>query len=230
MAIQTILAMTAEEIRNAPSAFPGGCIFGCHFSATSQDLVGLPSSLPQGWGLILDDRNPIIQPDLPGLLQQLSRPEPAYIILDFQRPATPNALGLAKEIAALPCPAAMPPAYGEHLRCPLFLPPIPPHISAEEYLQPWLHRDIWLELALDAVELSVTAEGSQVKSFPHVAVTDNAHVDSMLHCHYKISHLHDALQFYCYRTEDDVRQLLQSPLPANVKYGVGFFQELHTII
>ena len=230
MAIQTILAMTAEEIPNAPSGFSGGCIFGCHYSSTSQTLVGLPSSLPHGWGLILDDENPITAPDISGLVQQLSRLEPAYIVLDFQRPATPDVLRLAEKIAALPCPVSMPPEYGKNLCCSLFLPPIPPHISPEEYLRPWLHRDVWLELALDAVQISVTAEGSQMQSFPHAVATDKAHVDSMLHCHYKISHLHDTLQFYCYRTKDDIRQLLRSPLPANVKYGVGFFQELHTII
>ena len=225
MAITAILAMTKEEIHSVSSTPQRYAFLGCHFSSTGQGLAGLPSSLPSGCGLIIDDRNPPKTFNIQVVLQQLRELDPAYLLLDFQRPSTENTLVLTKELTVLPCPVVLPPDYGKDLHCPVFLPPIPPHISVYEYLRPWKDREVWLELALDATEITVTAGGSQIRSFPHAESAENAHRDSMLHCHYKISRDGDALRFYCYRNKEDVEDLL-SALPPNISHAVGLFQEL----
>ena len=97
---------------------------------------------------------------------------------------------------------------------------------AEEYLEPWHSREIWLELALDASEITITADGCVTHACPHAGNHPDAHSDSMLHCHYKITKGADSIGFYCYRTPDDIAELLCSPLPPNVTHTVGLYQEL----
>ena len=224
MAIPMFLAMTADEIRNV-SVLPNNVAYlGCHFSSKQ---LSLPDVLPPGSGLILDDRNPIPKVDFAPVTERLWELNPAFILLDFQRPSEENSMVLAAAIAELPCPVAMPPDYGTQLRCPVFLPPIPPHISAEEHLAPWAHREVWLELALDAVQISITKKGSQCNPITHGQPETGAHTDSMLHCHYKISTREDVLDFYCYRTREDISALLHSPLPSNLTCTVGLFRELY---
>ena len=225
MAIAAILAMTEQEIHTVPSTPRSFAFLGCHFSSTGSGLAGLPHGLPEGCGLIIDDRNPLIHTDFRAITQQLRKLNPTYLMLDFQHPPTDAAIRLATELSTLPCPVVIPPDYRENLHLPVFLPPIPPCISTDEYLRPWKGREVWLELALDAAEIIVTANGSQIRSFAHAEPAENAHKDSMLHCHYKISRDEDSLKFYCYRTKEDVEDLL-SALPPNISHAVGLFQEL----
>ena len=226
MAITAILAMTAEEQRTASSTPQRFAILGCHFSSTKQGLTGVPDTLSNGCGLVIDDRFIPEHIDIQSVLQQLRTLSPPYIILDFQRPLAECMLDLAKELMALSCPIAMPPIYGNNLDCPIFLPPIPPHIPPHEYLSPWKNREVWLELALDATEITITEQGSLFRSFHHAEAAENTHTDSMLHCHYKISQNRHSLKFYCYRTKEDIGSLLRSPLPENVTCTIGLFQEL----
>lgn len=225
MAIQRILAMTAEEIRNHPSPPSGFAYLGCHLSAELGKLSGLPEALPKGCGLVIDDRNLISQVDEKAVTEQIAAFNPAYVILDFQRSPTEPYQKLADALTKLPCPVPMPPAYGKDHHCPVFLPPIPPNVPMPEHFAPWTNRQIWLELALDAVEITVTAKGSQVQALPFAEDAPSAHMDSMLHCHYKISQQSDALRFYCYRTRSDVEEMLRTPLPENLTHAVGLFRE-----
>lgn len=223
MAIQRILAMTEAEIRNLsapPSAF---ALLGCHFSPEKSCLVGLPDSLPSGCGLVIDDRNAIF--DL-GAIEALKKLEPAYVILDFQRPPEDSSVQTAAVLAQSLRRVIIPPPYADALDCPLFLPPVPPHTPISEYLKPWQGREIWLELALDASEITVTPKGTEICCFHHAMPSDDSHRDSMLHCHYKISQRTDALQFYCYRTQEDIEAMLRTPLPPNLTHAVGLFYEL----
>ena len=223
------LAMTEEEICST-SPLPDSIAFlGCHFSPTTHQLSGLPTALPPDCGIILDDRCAIPDADTDQIAAQLSALKPAFILMDFQRPPTEASAKLAAALTKLDCPIPMPPAYGKDLPCPLFLPPVPPHIPIAEYLKKWTNREIWLELALDAVQITITPQGSEIAPFPHARPAEKPHNDSMLHCHYKITQRTDALTFYCYRTKEDICTMLQSPLPPNVTHTIGLFQELWDI-
>ena len=225
MAIQRILAMTVEEISAGSTPPWGYALMGCHFSGDGRQMVGLPEELPEGCGLILDDRNPIPQTTRK-MIDAFAALKPAYLILDFQQQATKNAKAFAMELTSLPCPVAMPAEYARGLNCPVFLPPVPPNIPIVEYLLPWNGHEIWLELALDAVEITLTLQSSGFDAFAHARSYSDSHTDSMLHCHYKISKQPDALQFYCYRSREDVEAMLSSSLPGNLTHAVGLFREL----
>ena len=223
MAIPGILAMTAEEIRHTAPLPKYPAYFGCYF--TDNGSILMPDRLSPGSGLILDDRSPIPNADHGYLYERINALNPVFLILDFQRPAYTAADKLIAVLADLPCPVVLPPQYAAKRRCPILLPPIPPHITAEEHLMPWLGREVWLELALDATKITVTAEGSAITAMTHAIAQPNPHKDSMLHCHYKITGQPDAVLFYCYRTLEDVQDLLHSPLPPNVTHTVAMYQE-----
>ena len=226
MAIPMFLAMTMEEMQSIsplPSIF---AFLGCHFSAETSKLEGLPHSLPSGCGLILDDRTPIPDVKPEQILHLLSPLDAAFVLLDFQQPPTKNSMKLAAALTELTCPVPMPPVYAKDLDCPVFLPPVPPNVPLEDHLKHWHNREIWLELALDGVQITVTTKGSRITYAPHAEPQDNAHRDSMLHCHYKITQKPEAIEFYCYRTREDIISLLRSPLPPGISHTIGLFQEL----
>ena len=224
MAIPMILAMTANEIRQSAPLPPNPAYFGCHF--TDHDTWLLPAELPPGCGLLLDDRKPIPDIDHSALTAGIEALNPSFLIFDLQRPANEGAQGLIKSLTGLRCPIAMPPQYAKDHRSAVFLPPIPAHIPIEEYFRPWHHREIWLELALDATMITVTTAGSEITALTHATAQPSPHTDSMLHCHYKITTEPNAICFYCYRTREDIQELLRSPLPSNVTHAVAMFQEL----
>lgn len=227
MAIPLILAMTGAEIRKFPPLPAKIAWLACHFSSSEPGLSNLPTALPPGSTLIVDDQLPVCDHDPDRILTQLSAVSPERVLLDFQRPPSPQAVAIAQALVqAAPCPMAVTPPFGDGLSCPVFLPPVPPHVPIVDYLHPWASREIWLELALDATEINVTAAGSTVTSLLHAEPKENAHTDRMLHCHYKITQEPDSLRFYCYRTREDITKLLDAPLPPNLTHALGLFQEL----
>ena len=220
------LAMTAEEIQDIsplPSKFAW---LGCHFSTATAQLSGLPSALPVGCGLILDDRTPIPDTVSAQIWEEFRRLAPAFLLLDFQRPPTAASQKLASAMDALPFPTPMPPTYARELDCPVFLPPVPAHVPIADYIKPWSHREVWLELALDGVQISITPQGGKIAPITHAKPAEKSHTDSMLHCHYSITPGADSLEFYCYRTREDITNQLNAPLPPNITHTIGLYQEL----
>lgn len=226
MAIPIILAMTGAEIRNNTALPPRIAYLSCHFSPSNTGLIDLPVNLPSGSTIILDDSIPLSGHDPQTMIRQLSELSPDSLLLDFQRPPSEESQRMAETIVhAQLCPTAVTPSHGKNLNCPIFLPPLPLHVPFEEYLQPWENREIWLELALDALEITVTAQGSTFIPLLHVEPQAHAFEDPQLHCHYAITHKPDALRFYLYRTAQDI-QSLQIIAPPNVTNAIGLYQEL----
>lgn len=226
MAIPIILAMTATEIQNNPTIASNIAYLSCHFSPTGAGLSDLPPFPSAYETIILDDSIPISghKPDI--ILQQLTELKPKKLLLDFQRPPTSEAQRMIDAIVHTQrCPTAVARNYAEALSCPIFLPPVPLCVPIEEYLHPWNGREIWLELALDALEITVNAQGSVFTPLPYAQTQAQPHRDSLLHCHYTITTDTDALRFYLYRTLDDIIALTSS-LHSGVTNALGLFQEL----
>lgn len=229
MAIPIIPAMTDSEMAICENLTSKIAWLGCQFASEDTGLSHLPQWLPNKTMLILTDEQPFADHKAEHIIQQLSSLRPAEVLLDFQRPPTPETIDLARSLVqALPCPVGVPPAYATDLDCPVFLPPVPLHVPPTEYLQPWLQRQIWLEVALDATEITITPEGSTVKMLPFASPAPEAHRDDTLCCHYSISCEEAALRFYLYRTQEDLFELLDTVNHSSVKYAIALFQELPT--
>lgn len=231
MALPLYLALTAAEFQNR-SSLPGHTAWmACHYSPYGLGLSNCPRTLPEGAMLILNDRTPACGHDPERIARQLSELVSALqcgsVLLDFQRPESTENAAVAKTVTdALPCPVGVSEIYAHNLDCPVFLPPVPPHIPLGEYLSPWQGREIWLEAALDMERCTVTEQGAAFVSLPPGTEPAGIHTDEPLHCHYGIETGTDQIRFTLYRTREDLMGLLNRAEALGVARAVGLYQEL----
>jgi hypothetical protein len=232
MAAAIYLAMTAAEISGAESLPANLCWMDSHFSPCDRGLSGLPSSLPPSSLLMVTDRIPWCGHNPELILKQLEQAVHRLhlygVILDFEKPGCPELRAFAELLtASLPCPAAVTDRYAKNLSCPVFLSPCPHHTSLAEYLQPWIGREIWLDLARDAQTLILTRTGCTTLPLPMGELPENGHLDESLHCHYRTETSEDSACFTLWRTMEDLEALAQEAKTLGVKTLVGLYQELH---
>ena len=224
MALPRYLAQTREEFAACSSMPDPIAWMACHFSPYGTGLVNLPPALPKGSMVILNDRIPMAGHD-PGIVRdQLQALQPDCLLLDFQRPPTPESRRLTQLlIEALSCDTAVPGAYDAGFRCPLFLPLPPPDTALTDYLAPWQDRKIWLEIGLDAITYTVTEQGAA--SALLLDIPDHGHRDDALCSHYRIDTLEDRAVFRLWRTRQDLDELLENAAAFGVTKAVGLWQE-----
>ena len=230
MAIQPFLAMTAAEIRGNTSLPHRMAWMACHFSPYGLGLSNLPRELPPGSLLMVDDITPIRNHDPQIILNQLTDCVEALkccgVLLDFQRPDCRETAVLADFLSqALPCPTAVSHHYSRDGDHPVFLPPVPPSEPPEDWFTPWRGRDIWLELALDAVEVTVTEAGHSFLSLPSAAPSEPEFFDETLLCRYHSDVQKEAVRFTLRRSPEDLERFLCEAEKYGVTRAVGLYQE-----
>ena len=231
MALPLYLAMTAAEMGGNNSLPASFAYMACHFSSYGTGLSNIPTSLPEGSLLILNDRTPIHGHD-PGLIasqldEMINSWNISALLLDFQRPGCEESAQLAKQLAdTLPCPVGISEIYGTELDCPILLSPASLHTPLEIYLRPWQGRDIWLEAALDGTEILLTEAGASITPLPCCNPGPPIHRDSKLHCHYSIETEPTQARFTLCRTQEDLKALLEEAEALGVRKAVGLWQEL----
>ena len=231
MALPLYLAMTAPEM-SVNDPFPTNFAYmACHFSPYSQGLSNLPTSLPEKAMLILNDNFPC-QGHCPGLIAlQLSEVIEKFqcesLLLDFQRPLTPETEQIVQEIQrTATCPVSLPPAYAQNWDGPVFLPPCPLHIPPEEYLEGWSGREIWLEAALCQEDVRITTEGSTfIPQFPTRHLS-GGFFDQNLCCNYLIQINEPVITFTLFDTTESLLKKLDQAQDLGVTRAVGLWQEL----
>ncbi len=228
MAIPLYLAQTAAEFASAQEQTPHLAWMACHFSPYGTGLTNVPIALPPKSLLILNDRTPIHGHDPKRVLETLeeavTRLDCSGVLLDFQRADCCEAADIAAALLALPCPVAVSELYAQNLRCPVFLPPVPPNKLIQTHTQDWSGREIWLEAALDSICCTVTENGSAFTSA--VAPGAPAQQDERLHCHYQIGAKDDSIVFSIWRTREDLQVLLNEAEAFGITQAIGLWQEL----
>ena len=230
MAIVRYFAMTAAEISFNSVLPPGIAWMACHFSPYGDGLSNLPDSLPPDSLLILNDRTPIHGHDPRKIAWQLSGALEESgcrgLLLDFQRPGEAETASLTRYLTqTLSCPVAVSDLYARELDCPVFLPPVPAEIPAEAFLAPWQGRELWLEMALDAKEITLTPEGAGCIPLPPGSALPAGFQEEKLHCHYTVAVDEDKARFTLWRTEQDLEGLLEEAEALGVTTAVGLYQE-----
>ena len=224
---KVFLAQTSremEEFQPERTAY-----MACHFSASGKGLSNCPQALPSGSILLLDDSMPVQGHDPVTVTEQLQdligRFSIKAVLLDFQREWTAETDNMAAALQALPCPVAAPPVYAKGRACPVFLPPPPVNKALNAYLQPWLKRGVFLEIAPDAIQITVTEKGSVTAPLP--CATQLPLENAKLHCHYNAKVLANKAVFTLCRTGQDLTELAQEAYRLGVLGVVGLYQELH---
>ena len=229
MAIVLHLAMTAAEFHtSSPLPCPSAWM-ACHFSPYSTGLSNLPSQLPKGSLLILNDRTPVFGHSPERIAQQLADTAEALecsgILLDFQRSNESQTQTIASAVAALPFPVAVTPPYAERLDCAVFLPPPPMTMPLETHLAPWQGREIWLEAALEDQCIRVDQSGSHTVSWDGDELPC-PHVDEKLHCLYRMEVQEDHIDFFLRRDKIQLQSLLEEGEKMGIRRVGGLYQQL----
>ncbi len=230
MVLPLNLAMNASEMSFFP--MPDRCAWmACHFSAYGSGITNIPEALPGQSILILNDRFPcqghsasLVALQLKEAVAQL---ECESVLLDFQRPPTPETTTIVKAILDdLPCPVAVSENHAGNFSCPIFLQPNPLHIPLSVYLAPWQSREIWLEAALCQETATVTEKGPQFSPcFPTDAL-EGGFFDEALCCHYITKTEEDRIIFTLFDTPESLEKKLDLAQSLGVKRAVGLYQEL----
>lgn len=231
MEIPRFLAMTGAEFAFCPEKPAHIAWMACHFSPYSTGLSNLPPTLPQGSMLILNDRIPICGHDPEQIARALQDTVEALqcdsILLDFQRENEPATAHLVQYLLkSLPCPVAVSDLYAGDLDCPVFLPPAPLDEPLARYIAPWSGREIWLEAALDALQLTVTEKGCTSLPLPYAPPTGQPFRDESLCCTYAFTLADTAAIFNLWRTPEDLTALLEQAGEMGVTRAIGLYQQL----
>lgn len=230
MGMEPFLAMTAAEIAGNRPLPPKVAWMACHFSPYGPGLSNLPRQLPPGSLLMVDDATPMGGHDPQRIREQLRQCAETFdcrgILLDFQRPKDGKTTSLVEFLSdSLPCPMAVSHFYAEHSDCAVCLPPVPPSELPEAYFAPWQGREIWLELALDAVEVTVTETGSAFLPLPSAASSEPEFFDEALVCRYHCDVQEDAVRFTLRRSPEDLERFLSEAEKYGITRAVGLYQE-----
>lgn len=228
MALPIYLAMTPWEM--AHRELPRHCGWmACHFSPYSPGLSNIPTHLPEGALLIVNDRIPpgghdpdLIAHQLHATAEQLA---PRGILMDFQRPYHEETARIAQAISHLSWPTAITEAYAPQCDGAVFLSPVPLNRPLQQYIAPWGSRDIWLEISCAELTMTLTKEGC-VCSVEEVCLKEPIFSDEKLHCHYTTQVQQEQAVFALTRYPEDIQALLEEAERLGVCLAAGLYQEL----
>lgn len=232
MGISRYLAMTAAEMVtfSVPDSW-SAAYMACHFSPYTTGLSNIPTSLPPGSMLILNDRTPPHGHDPQQILQQLQDALAQLhfdsLLLDFERPDMDICFDLCNILVQnLPCPVGVSECYARELDCPLFLPPVPLDVPLTDYTAPWQSREIWLDIAAEASCITVTADGSSIVPVPFSQPPENAFTEDNLYCSYRIETAEKSVHFHLWRDAIQAERLIAHAESLGITRAVGLYQEL----
>lgn len=232
MFLPLYLAMTPSEIGSA-SALPAKMGWlACHFSGAHRGLSNLPSALPAGSMVVLDDWIEFSHHDICRIQEELEKVVSGFdcsgVLLDFQRSETPEVANLCRQLTEhLPCPVGVPEHYAKNLSCPVFLSLPDLHTPLKDCIDRWPGREIWLEAAIGAELATITEEGCSMESCELEKLPEPWHRDDVLHCRYHWYQEGDRVKFLFHRTMDDLGKLLEEADSLGVTRAIGLYQQLH---
>lgn len=221
------LAQTGGEMARFPVA--NTAYMACHFSPYGVGLSNLPEALPKGSILLLDDSMPpnghnptVVEKEMTELIDRFGI---VAVLLDFQGQLQQEAMDMVGHLTgALPCPVAVTEGYAKELGCSVFLSPTPVNMALKDYIVPWQQQGIFLEIAPEAVQFTVTEDGST--SLPFACTGELPLADERLHCHYNVEVFPQKAVFTLQRTKEDLAALAEEASRIGVLGTVGLYQEL----
>ena len=224
------LAMTSTEFSRAAPLPEHSAWMACHFSPYGTGLSNKPKALPKGNMLILNDLIPWDHHNPEQVAEELQALVDCFsvrrLLLDLERPGVAD---VPKMIDCILKKVSCSIGISHHYAVegyPVFVPPTPPDMPAEKYLQPWKNHKIWLEITAEPLCLEITEKGCQEAIWCQEKALPE-HWNDALFCHYQIYTQHDRIQFLLYRKEDALQGFLERLAPLGVECAVGLYQEFN---
>lgn len=229
MPIPCYLALTAAEFANAPMLPEKIAWMACHYSCYGTGLSNLPTQLPEGSMLILNDRMPPDRHDPQRILEQLlsltEACKPDGVLLDFQRTGYDLNRQLPRLLAeALPCPVGVTAEYAREADCAVFLEPPPLHMPLSEYITPWEGREVWLEAIPETKCYRITAEGCKIYPQEDSLLPEPVLTEESLFFRYHLALEENAAVFTLQRDKASLDCLLENA--AGITRAIGLYQQL----
>ena len=227
------LAQTCAEFAQCEEKPKKIAWMACHFSPYGTGLSNLPTALPEGSMLIVNDRIPVCGHDPVRIVQQLNAAVSDFsccaVLLDFQRPNSDKNQQVAQAVLdGLSCPVGVSHLYAKAFDCPVFLPPPELDVPLDQHLAPWDGREIWLEAALDMAQFTVTEKGCASLPLPYSPPDSDLYKDVDICCSYRCDIRPDAAVFTLWRTPEDLENLLTKATNAGIHRTVGLYQQFRT--
>lgn len=233
MEIRLYLAMTKAELGACTGLPPHLGWMACHFSPYDLGLTDLPETLPPGSLLCCDDRIPILRHDAKLVAAQLAQTAEKHqcsaIALDFQQQDCPMTAEVVREVCnCAPCPVAVTPAYAKGNTAAVLLPPQKLWEPLESAVACWPNRELWMEWAPQAVQISVTAAGSKFQAIgpPEPESTDQT--DGALCCRYRLHLTQDCAEFLLWDDAETLEQKKALAEKLGIATLVGLYQQFAT--
>ena len=227
------LAQTCAEFAQCEEKPKKIAWMACHFSPYGTGLSNLPTTLPEGSMLIVNDRIPVCGHDPLQIVQQLNAAVSDFsccaVLLDFQRHNSDENRQVAQAVLdGLSCTVGLSHLYAKAFDCPVFLPPPELDVPLDQHLAPWDGREIWLEAALDMAQFTVTEKGCTSLPLPYSPPDGDFFRDDALCCSYRCDIRPDAAVFTLWRTPEDLENLLTKANNAGIHRTIGLYQQFRT--
>lgn len=224
------LAMTAAETKFCQDLPSPMAWMACHYAPYGTGLSNIPSHLPQGAMLMINDRTLPNGHDPEYILWQLRKLHEqspiGKILLDLQHPDNPENAALAALLTEkADIPTAVTQWYASGLDCPVFLS-APLHQPLEETLAPWNGRQIWMECAVCRELIQVTTQGTTFHDLLDLEEEKTDFLAEELFCRYRIETAKDHISFHLYRSKDLIPAFLAHGEKLGVCLAVGLYQQL----
>lgn len=235
MDLKCHLALTGFEHTAAKQLPKHIAWMACHFSLSSKGLSNLPADLPAGAVVLIDDSIPPLDHDPEFILQQLNalirQQKTGCILLDLQRPDLPENAAIAKHLTEkLDIPVCVSSLYAGPLACSVLLPPPPLTQHLKTHISPWGGRDIWLEIALESQQITVTQEGSHFSPLPFAPLQGKSFTDEKLCTRYQTQVFEDRAVFTLVRDVEMNKLLLQRARQLRIAQAVGLYQQFAPVM
>ena len=222
------LAMTGAEFAVCRVYPPKIAYMSCHFSSSGPGVSGIPKWLPPGSALMLTDEIPpsnhdpwLVAAELADTVEKLRC---KAILLDLQRPELPENRAIAEAVATLPCSTAVSAIYAKDLSCGVLLPPPPLWTTLPQHLAPWQGRPIWLEMAQEGADVTLTENGSTYTPCACTSLSNSFHHEP-LHIDYDMQFQESGVLFHLRRNRKRMGELLAEAKELGIENALALYQQ-----
>lgn len=234
MSIPFFLAISAREFPFLSELPPNVAWMSAHFSSSGPGLSNLPSNLPEGSLLILDDQTPWAGHNTEmvcrEMVESLLKNRASGLLLDFERPVTPETAMLTEALSQccreIGVMLGAPESYAEGEDTAVFIPPLPCQTPPEKLYRK--NRKLWLDVSPGAYLLHIAAQGATGQVADQHSFPDGSYpvfTDPVLHCSYRSRPNAGGIDILLSHSRESIESLLTALDEQAVQLAIGLYRE-----